>query len=126
MKGPAVTLTNGHYEFRIPPEGGSFSPIRLRPGGVANAVGGAFREFSRSGSAERMARRNRPSPPDSRSRRSVWSDHRFGRKAAALTLSSGSARLGPTRAPGREPPVNNRLESGGRNEHWDHTCKHRT
>lgn len=61
MKGPAVTLTNGHYEFRIPTEGGSFSPIRLRPGGVAKA-GGAFREFSGRGSADRMARPNRLSP----------------------------------------------------------------
>jgi hypothetical protein len=44
------------------PEGGSFSPIRLRPGGVANAVGGAFREFRGSGYADRMARRDRLSP----------------------------------------------------------------
>ena len=104
MKGPAVTLTDGHYEFRIPTGGGSFSPIRLRPGGVANAVGGAFREFSGSGSANRVARPNRLSPrvtPD-----------------PAVPLVGSPVWTKST-------PGNNRLESGGRNEHWDHTRKHR-
>jgi hypothetical protein len=45
------TSRTGTTSFESQPEGGSFSPIRLRPGGVANAVGGAFREFSGSGSA---------------------------------------------------------------------------
>lgn len=49
------TSRTGTTSFESQPEGGSFSPIRLRPGGVANAVGGAFREFSGSGSANRMA-----------------------------------------------------------------------
>ena len=56
------TSRTGTTSFESQPEGGSFSPIRPRPGGVANAVGGAFREFSGSGSADRMARPNRLSP----------------------------------------------------------------